>query len=249
MASLFGPLSTRAIFAAQTAGTWLRWASTLEWTTVGDAPLDTAAQDGFVDALTAFYRSTLLVPFFVERVDVSTAAADGQPYAPETFLSRSVMLRGQRGASEAATIDDVLPITNCLLVKKVVNAGREGSMLLRGCLREVDVKSDPLTGAIDLTDRITLMGQISNAWSALVTATASWVAPALVRVYPDNTFETRPVVGVLLKGVTSKKLNNKYFDRRSGSVAAEVNTLAHEYPIAELTQIVAGLIADGATAP
>lgn len=242
MTSLVGAISTRVIFMGDTAGVPVRWASTLEWTVNGSEPLSDVQVETVISNLVSFYGGLLLSPFWIERVDISTAVPDGKPYNPETFISRSVMLHGGRTVPDG--VIDVLPLSNVLLLKKTVWSGREGSMLLRGALREADIQSEPLTGAISLVNRALFTSLVNTGWADYIATMQDFLVPALVNLTPDGSYSWRPVTGLTVKTVTNKKLNNKYFNRTATPIA-EAGLLEKAFSSDELRAIVQKLVVDG----
>lgn len=250
MAANVGEIFTaRAVMRGETAGTPVRWANTHEFRAAGltgglfiDAGL-------VADAVAAFHRALLLTNFYVESVTVSSYAEDGAPYNPDTFLSRTVMERGLYGGqitAEAPTT--VLPITNTLIVKRQVDAGREGTLLLRGMLSEQDIQSDPLTGAITLVNAAPLQEVVSNAYSALLTG-LNRAADMVLASGSGLSINTRNVSGLLVKGVGNKKLNNKYFNRGASPAEGIYEQLVAQYGPGAVGSIVEYLLGSGGTLP
>lgn len=202
--------SVRVIHRADTAGVPVRWANTWEVSVeLGGVTLDyQALATGFRD----FHLTVLRSNYFVESVVVSSLAEDGQPYNPESFGVLEVNQRGNRedgvtGGSAA------LPLTTCMLVKKQVAQGRSGNLLLRGVLGEEDISSDPTTGAITLVSATSYQTIISNAFNALDAVVQAVGDIALIG--PGTIATNRVVTSLFVKGITVKKLNNKYFNRGS----------------------------------
>lgn len=213
-ANLTDNFTARIVQRANTAGVPVRWANTHELNGVGitgDAFVDPVL---VADALAAFHQKLLLPGFLVESVVLSSFAPDGSPYNPDTFFSRTYMLRGSRVPAEAPNpVTTALPIVNTLMVKKLVESGREGTMLLRGFLSEGDVQSDALTGAVTLTEAASIATVIQSAWTALEEGFDGAVVMALLGGTGSSPTTTRVVSGLRVKSVSSKKLNNKYFDK------------------------------------
>lgn len=240
--------SARTIMRADTAGGPVRWANVHEfdatgWT--GDLFLNQVA---LFEGIAAFHQSLLSPAFWVESVTISSAAEDGRPYDPETLFTRTAMLRGTRGI--VANQAKLLPLVNVLHVKKAVSAGREGNMLLRGFLTEEDIQSDPLTGAVTLVEFSAIQTEVSQAWATLNTALSTGGAKmVLMKVVDGTVSQVREVSGLLAKGVTAKKLNNKYFDKGSSPLAGLYEGLVEQYGPAVVGNIVEYLIGSGGTVP
>lgn len=233
---------------ADTAGGPVRWANTHELTSTlptGDLFIQ---QEQVVLALEAFHRALLNRAFYVESLTLSSVAEDGQPYNPEAFYTRTSMFRGLRG--DNVTPGTLLPLANVLHVKKAVTAGREGNLLLRGFLVEEDIQSDPMTGAVTLSDFPGVQTEIATAWGELVgDLEGAGAKMVLMKVAGGVASQIRTVTGILPKGVTNKKLNNKYFDRASGGLGGLFDGLVEEYGPTVVAQIVQYLISSGGTVP
>lgn len=240
--------TARVVMRADTAGGPVRWANTHEfdatgWT--GDLFVNVGTLAG---AVVTMHRNLLNAAFLVESVTISSAADDGKPYNPETFYTRTVMVRGDRGDPALST--QLLPLTNVLHVKKMVSAGREGNMLLRGFLNETDIQSDPLTGAIALTNAQQVSTEVATAWGAFNSAVTSGGAKmVLMKVEGGVVSQVRDVTGMTVKGHTSKKLNNKYFNRDGGGLGGAFDGLVDTYGPIVVSRVIEYLTASGGTMP
>jgi hypothetical protein len=233
---------------AETAGTPVRWHNTHEFDTAGITGGALVNENGLVNALVAFHRALLLPNFSVEAVTLSSYAADSQPYNPDVLFSRTVMLRGVYGGQPEGSAE-VLPLTNCLLVKRAVNAGREGNMLLRGMLKESDISSDPLTGAIHFTSPTAIQTVLEEKWTQLKTGlTSAGVDMALLS--GPNGASSRLVTGLILKGITNKQLRNKRAAPSSGGALGGLfDGLVDQYGSQVVGSMVEYLLASGGSVP
>lgn len=234
----------RIIYLAETAGGPVRWANTYEFASVDEGGPDAVGVQAILDGLVLYAQGLLRANFLVERIDLSSIAEDGKPYDTTTFLSRTVMVRGAVLASET-----LLPLFNCLLVKKSVEEGREGSLLLRGLLTEEDIVSDPLTGAVSLVSRETLDNLVVLAYNDLYDACAGIAIPSLVTAVGGVVSNSRAITRLFVKGVTAKKLNNKYFDRKSSFLGGQAQQLFDQYGASALTELIGILTAGGIPLP
>lgn len=186
-----------------------RWAVTHEFSTNLTAPTDAEWQT-FADSMAAFHLGLLATSFQVERVVISTLAADGAPYDPTTLGVFEYAEFGTRVGT-----GDIAPLVNCLLVKRIVTNGRLGNMMLRGLLQEGDLNSPG--GIPGLTDKPGLQGELNTAltdsgFSGYLAGDAVNIQLYMITLgLVDNT--ERAVTDFLVQGLTAKKLNNKYFDR------------------------------------
>jgi hypothetical protein len=188
----------------------LRWATTHEFSTnVGGS---SANIDAFVATLLNFHQMLLLEPYQIEKIVVSTLAVDGSPYDPLTFKVYEEGVFGTR----AIPGTDPYMLEACLLITRVVSSGRNGHILLRGMLGEGDISSSG--GRVALADLSAIQTEVATALGD--SALDAYMAPALpedVQLYTirpgllDN--DERPISNFLPKRLTTKKLNNKYFDR------------------------------------
>lgn len=246
--SLGNNFGGRVVMRADTAAGPVRWANTWEFDSSGltggllvDAP-------SVATAMVTFHQTMLLSNFYVESVTVSTAAEDGQPYNPDTFYSLTAMVRGTLGTLGGEV--DVLPLVNCLHLKKAVNGGREGNLLLRGFLTEADIQSDPLTGAITLVAASGIPAHADAAWTEFLGLCESAGAkPALFKSVAGNVSQVRLVEGLLVKGVTAKKVNNKYFDKGGSTLGGVFEGLVQQYGPTVIGQTLQYLIGTGGTPP
>lgn len=188
----------------------LRWAVTHEFSTnVGG---DSGSIDGLVETLATFHTSLLLPVFALEKIVVSTLAEDGSPYDPTTF---KVYEFGAAGTRTGPT-GEAYALESCVLVARVASSGRNGHMMLRGYLTEDDVQA--VGGRVSLADLGAVQGEITDQITVSgLNAFLSGGSPADAQLYMispgliDN--DERAISTFLAQRLTSKKLNNKYFDR------------------------------------
>ncbi len=187
----------------------IRWANT--WEVSGGLDTTQELLDDIADGLALFHKALLLEQYMVEKVVISTLAADGQPYDPETFAVREVGLSGTRGAAGSQPYT----LNACLLVKKSVAYGRSGSLLLRGMLTEAEV--DGSTGLVKLANVAALQSNFDTAFN--LGSLGSYLAGGsgqtkLALITPGTLNNTeREITGMVVQRLTHKKLNNKYFNR------------------------------------
>jgi hypothetical protein len=185
------------------------WANTWEMSSVLGSTSD-VDWSTFAFNLATFHAGMLMSPFIVDRVVVSTLATDSEPYDVTKLGVFEVNLEGARGAA-----GDIVPLWNCVLVKKVVLPGRLGNLLLRGFLTEGDLNSPG--GVPGLADKPGIQGELEAVVSAShledyldslgVNLKLMMISTGVI----DNI--ERPVQYLQVAGLTQKKLNNKYFDR------------------------------------
>lgn len=185
-----------------------RWAVTHEFSSNAGATEDGSFRD-FADSLKAFHQVLLHPAFFIERVVLSTLAEDGAPYDPTTL---AVFEYNENGTRTVA--GDISPLWNVLLIKRIVPTGRLGNMMLRGMLTENDLVS---VGGVPSVGSVSSLQTEVNA--AVSDNLASYLADAatdlqLYMITPGLIDDVeRPISAYTVKGLSYKKLNNKYFDR------------------------------------
>jgi hypothetical protein len=148
------------------------------WNVQGpDAPTVEQYTD-LAGAFSAFHRGLLFDFYTVDRVTISTTAKDSKPYNPANLFVFGVGLPGLE--TPAGT---VLPLTDCIDVRKVAVGGRNGHLFIRGGLSTDNVTS---TGGVPrLSNPTTLATALETAFNLLATD-----------VGPDWT------IGIVTKSVT-----------------------------------------------
>jgi hypothetical protein len=185
-----------------------RWAVTHELSSNLGGTVDGSWQD-FADSLAGFHQLLLMPAYFIERVTISTLAADSSPYDPTRLAVFEYDINGGRDAD-----GDIIPLANVLLVKRLCIGGRLGNMMLRGMLTEADTSSPG--GVPQVTSVLSLQSEVDAAVTAQLSGYLAGDATDLqfylirAGIIDD---EERAVTGFKVKGLTNKKLNNKYFDR------------------------------------
>lgn len=181
----------------------VKWANTLEYIVSSDIDEDGAAL--IAGNVVGAFQAILINQYVVEKVVVSTYTPDGRPYNPDSFVTFPFNLVGLRSRFGETPVD----LAVCLRLDKRASSGRSGRMLLRGVLHEgmlttVGGKYNfQFPGGLDSVDfgdgltRIQQLITLDNAQMALVSDTYA-----------------RPVETLTVSGISIKKLNNKYFDRR-----------------------------------
>lgn len=202
-------LSVRVISALPSANP-LRWANTYEVQRRNLLAVLTEAD--LITLATLFqtaHRAHMTDVAMVERVVVSTYVPDGGVYSPVTFATFPFDSFGV--VSNSTTL---LPLSNVLFVERKTALGRAGRMFVRGVLGEANITSSG--GMADLTapDRTAWNSSLNLAFVELLPGGASpWklvMASGLALGLPTS---VRDVTALHVRGITAKKLNNKYFDR------------------------------------
>lgn len=156
-----------------------------------------------------------------DRAVFSTLAEDGEPYQPANFAVSSLAeVVGKR--TSAAT--DPQPLQVCLKVRRDVDYGRVGHALYRRVLNENDVQSPSGTPALAPTSRTALNAVIKGPWDG--EAESPGIVELLREVYgldlvmvgePGSAPNVRVVNFFEADGVTIKKFNNAFYNRRTPS--------------------------------
>ena len=193
-----------------------RWANVLELVYVGanSMTMPVTTLTDVLNLIADTEADLLLDPFTVERVLLSTVEPDGRPYNPFTFISLAVELQGRRSVPIGQR---PLPLTNCVLVKKTVSTGRQGNILMRGLLHT----GDGTLGIAGFTMTQQVADTIENRLNQLRDTLIGQftLTTCLATVRPDGTLLPPRLTGPfeVRRITTTKKLNNKYFDKGNSS--------------------------------
>lgn len=187
----------------------LRWAVTHEFSTnIGGSSSNI---DDFATSMMGFHQKLLLEPYEIEKAVVSTLAADGSPYNPETFKVYDGLGFGTKDPDGA----DVYDLNNVLVCTRAVEFGRQGHMFLRGFLTEAEVTS--VGGRVALlsqtnTDSVVQAAYTSSGIDSFVAGGATDVQLYMITLgLVDNS--ERAIQGFKAIRLGQKKLNNKWFNR------------------------------------
>ncbi len=143
----------------------------------------------------------------IDRVVVSTYQRDSVPYNPEAFTTIPIELTGN-----ATLSGDPMPIEYCVFVRRVVQSGRTGKLLYRGCLAEGQVETQGLRAVLTTTHQNDVQNAL-NEWYGTV-----WLVSGnpfdLVLASGDENLNVRLVQGLTaVRKITIKQAGNAYFDR------------------------------------
>jgi hypothetical protein len=192
-------------------GAPLAWANTYELI-VDNGSVDVnevaARLNDLKNAFVNLERNLLNVAYVLDRIIISTYVPDGTPYNPYTFASYAV---NQSGTYTSGT-NPLLPLQLCTVVKRIVNFGRQGTLLYRGIVTRNDAEITP-GGTIISVNRANAISSLLNTWIAAVRQAGF----DLVMARGSQSVEIgtlRRVTGLSVRReMTFKKLNNRYFDR------------------------------------
>lgn len=187
----------------------LAWANT--WEVSGGAAVTLVELQAIANALLSFHTALTLSPYIVDRAVISTLAADSEPYNVDNLAVVSWNTNGGR----SLVTGDAYDLGATLLVKKVTAIGRHGNLMLRGYLKESDVNSP--AGVVQLVSLGSVQTEIDGALtsSGLDDYLGLGILGSSIALITAGTLdnEERAVESLLVKGMSRKKLNNKYFDR------------------------------------
>lgn len=204
MASILDPgILMFRVYKHHINNSMLVWANTYEIQQGGGthtiSDITTAAQE-----LAAAEAHIALTSTIFDRVVVSTWVKDGTPYNPASFVSIPVNQQGLRDPSG----NGAEPLTMCLRIAKQTETGRLGYSLYRNFLLESDVASPAGTPVLTIS-------VADQAIQGYLTAMGAYRGPtANYELVLYNGSLVRPVLAQTLSGVTEKKLNNRYFDKK-----------------------------------
>lgn len=186
-----------------------RWVNNYEVSSDGIGPefLIGAVQD-LVDA----ERVLHFVDVHFLSATISTWTPDSDPYNPLTFTTVDLEGTGLQSYEPSDAFDSNI----CLAVRFQANTGRNGRRFFRGCLSEGDVE---IGGDARFT--ITTPGGLAPTgarWMAYEAAMQPFLSGGasealIVLIGSDALPIVRPVVSVVVGGVTINKHNHRYFDR------------------------------------
>lgn len=165
-----------------------------------------------VDTLGLGHEHISLNHIHVDKGLVSTWVPDSNPYNPLAFLVHDI-----NGTGDRAPVGDVLPLRIPLSIRREVQAGRRGTLFLRGLLVEADVLGTGQEFAM-------APGAIAG-WLALVNTFSTDLGGGGGAITPefdsvmisgeagDPEIVYRFVTDYTLGKPTSVSVNHKYFDR------------------------------------
>jgi hypothetical protein len=189
----------------------IAWANTYEFVSISDItdPISASnALKALADTIRDFEVSILVDSFVFDRVVLSTYVPDGVPYNPYSFVSVPYNKAGDYYVPGATP----LPLQFAVLVKRQVNYGRQGNLLLRGAANVQDVQISSGGAVISLGRLNTLRTAVDNFLVAIAGTNFRMVMVSGSPNPDPNTL--RPVDQLSVKEKMSfKKLNNRYFDR------------------------------------
>jgi len=182
------------------------WANNYEIQAVNDIPDPPFSLQALANRLVALERALHLTFITIDRVVISTYAPDSQPYNPDTLATFPYNQNGLRNIS-----GDVLPLEACLFVRRNTDFGRDGRLLYRGALGEVDVGTNAFRGVLVTSSLNSIRSAISD-WYQQGLGTAWRFVMASGTPNPTN---VRLVIGLdPSEKIVYKKVNNRYFRRR-----------------------------------
>lgn len=176
------------------------WCNTYEIQNVGAATI----YELIVAAgkIAEFERNLSLENVFFLRYTISTWEKDSTPYNSDNLVSKEIGLPGSReiGANE------VLPLTDALVVNRNALSGKTGHIALRGILEEGDVESP--AGYLTLSRPAEWSLQLVNAvTSSLVADLLGETAPIRLVMISRTGEEVRTVLSLSLGKPASHKLS------------------------------------------
>ena len=186
-----------------------KWANTYELVSIADGSEVLLLEHGanLVEYEAAFHRSTTIF----DRLIISTWEADSVPYDPSAFISSTLTLAGAISAgAEAVALNQVLVVARACAV------GRAGHIFYRNCLTEEDVTAP--AGASVLGNKPAMQSRIEGALTSsgfdadISAGAAAEMQLSLINKTGSN---VRPVVNMVVQGVTNLPVDHAWFNRRS----------------------------------
>lgn len=156
------------------------------------------------------HAAMLINLYKVFKVTLSTYEPDTRPYDANEFVAYETQMTGQGGNYANRSF----PLNVVLYIRKNVNRGKNGKVFLRGVLHQdyVEVSSRgyrlyPQNG--DFWPRYEQYYNILSKYFGGPDSTAESPFRLVMKGNP-----LRRVTGITIGTVTTRKLNNAYFDRR-----------------------------------
>jgi hypothetical protein len=186
-----------------------QWANSYEFVARSDGPGSDLLL--LAEVVVAFEVQLHKISTLFDRVLISTWEADSVPYDPDAFIASPL---GDIGA--VGITSDVLALNQALSVTRVSPSGRFGHLFYRNCLEEDNVQAP--AGVTRLNDRAlfqTLIDEamISSALDGFLSPTGS--SSLRMAMINKNGSQVRPVVGLIVQGVTTLPTDHAWFNRSS----------------------------------
>jgi len=182
------------------------WANNYEVQALQNIPDPPFSLQALSDRIVALERSFHLTTVTIDRVTISTYAPDSQPYNPDTLATFPYAVGGLRNIPS-----EPLPLELCLFIRRNTDFGRDGRLLYRGCLTEVDMVPVAFRPAL-ATGSTTEFRNLISAWYQQGLGQSWRFVMASGSPNPTN---IRPVIGLdPASRIAVKKFNNRYFRRR-----------------------------------
>jgi hypothetical protein len=160
------------------------------------------------DVFVTLERGLLNAAYLLDRIIISTYVPDGTPYNPYTFASYTISQPGLYFTPG----NPLLPLQLCALIKRLVNFGRQGSLLYRGIVAANDASITP-GGTIIEPGRANAIANLLNNFIGAVRQLGFDLVMARGRESVE-VGTLRRVTGTEVKrDMRFKKLNNRYFDK------------------------------------
>lgn len=186
------------------------WANTYELQAEQAASNGEAVWAQAVNDIVRLEQALHLDAVMFDRVVVSTWVPDNIPYNPQNFSSYPISLRGAKGANAPG-----LPLTSALFVRRDVSTGRDGKLFYRGSLDGNDIGGTMPFFTLRDSVRVSLQQQINN-WFAQYHPLSGILYLVMVGVNAAGQQHVRRVLSLtVMERIVSKKLDNRWFDRRS----------------------------------
>jgi len=163
------------------------------------------------EAIIAFEQLVHNTFTVLDRLVISTWAADSVPYDPSAFYTQPINLPAVRD-----TTGELEPITTCWSVSRDPLSGRQGHLFFRGVLSQADtsapsgitVLSSPSTMATLLSSSLT-----DSALADYVSVTP--INPLSIAMVNKTGSNIRAVAGLTSVGVVQLPVDHAWFNRTS----------------------------------
>lgn len=179
------------------------WSNFYEF--VGMAESEESTIDELLDKMLSYERSFHLDSVEFDRFVFSTWVEDGEPYDPESFVTKPMVGDGAR--THPTNIPE--PLTTTLFIRRQTGFGQNGKILYRRCVYREEKTSPSGTPALSGSEVQTAF----NLGKEFIEQELGLAAGAVYRLCMFATGQPmRTVNNLIVAGLRNTQFNNRYFD-------------------------------------
>jgi hypothetical protein len=181
------------------------WANNYEIEAVQDIPNPITELEFIASRIVDLEKTLHLSGVVIDRVTISTYVPDSLPYNPNNVATFPFSVRATR-----QIVSEFLPLELCLFIRRNVSFGRDGRILYRGVLMEIDMNSTEFRPLLT-ANAVSGFQNVINSWRSVGLGNAFRLVMASGFPAPNN---VRPVTSLQVsEKIVVKKYNNRYFRR------------------------------------